>query len=72
MPCKAEEESGLAPADDENAAGRKISRKDIYFLMGEQYYSAFFPHPPQAAQRSFQSSAATFAHWAASGTHLSE
>ena len=37
MPCKAEEESGLAPADDENAAGRKISRKDIYFLMGEQY-----------------------------------
>ena len=37
LPCKAEEESGLAPADDENAAGRKISRKDIYFLMGEQY-----------------------------------
>jgi len=42
LPCKAEEESGLAPADDENAAGRKISRKDIYFLMGEQYKAT--PH----------------------------
>ena len=34
MSCKAEEESGLSPADDENAAGRKINRKDICFLMG--------------------------------------
>ncbi len=38
LPCKAEEESGLAPADDENAAGRKINRKDVCFLVGEQYY----------------------------------
>jgi DNA replication protein DnaC len=35
--CKAEEESGLPPADDENAAGRKINRKDVYSLVGEQY-----------------------------------
>jgi len=35
--CKAEEEGGLTPADDENAAGRKMTRKDVYFLVGEQY-----------------------------------
>jgi hypothetical protein len=33
--CKDEEESGLLPADDKDAAGRKISRKDVYCLMGE-------------------------------------
>jgi hypothetical protein len=33
-PGKDEEESGLAPADDEDAAGRKINRKDVYFLVG--------------------------------------
>jgi hypothetical protein len=27
--CKAEEKSGLLPADDKNAAGRKINRKDV-------------------------------------------
>jgi len=31
---QSEEESGLAPADGENAARRKISRKDVYFFMG--------------------------------------
>jgi hypothetical protein len=35
MPCKDEEKSGLSPADDEDAAGCKISRKDVYYLMGE-------------------------------------
>jgi phosphopantetheinyl transferase len=34
--CKAEEESGLSPADEENTAGQKINRKDVYFLVGEQ------------------------------------
>jgi len=29
LPCEAEEEGGLAPADDENAAGRKRTRKDV-------------------------------------------
>ena len=35
--CKDEEESGLSPADDEDAAERKINRKDVYFFVGEQY-----------------------------------
>ncbi len=30
---KDKEESGLAPADDEDAAGRKINRKDVYLLV---------------------------------------
>jgi len=30
--CKAEAESGLAPAYDENAAGRKIRSKYVYFF----------------------------------------
>ena len=38
--CKAEKESGLTPADDENAAERKISRKDVAYLIGEQYYTS--------------------------------
>ena len=32
-PCKDEEKSGLTPADDKDAAGRKINRKDVYFLV---------------------------------------
>ena len=40
MACKAGEESGLPPAGDENAAGRKINRKVACSLMGEQYQSA--------------------------------
>jgi hypothetical protein len=39
LPCKDEEDSGLSPADDEDAAGQKISPKDVYYLMGEQYYT---------------------------------
>ena len=42
MPCKAEEKSGLSPADDENAAGRKMNRKDVYFFMGGQYKMSRF------------------------------
>lgn len=34
MSCKAEEESGLTPADDENAAGWKIDRKDVCSFSG--------------------------------------
>jgi len=37
LACKAKEESGLPPADDENAAGREINRKDVYSLVGEKY-----------------------------------
>jgi hypothetical protein len=33
-PGKNEEESGLAPADDEDTAGRKISRKDVCSFVG--------------------------------------
>ncbi|MDD4699736.1 MAG: hypothetical protein PHV07_05695 [Oscillospiraceae bacterium] len=33
MSRKAEEDSGLAPADDDNAAGRKLDRKDIYVFI---------------------------------------
>lgn len=33
-PGKDKEESGLAPADNEDDAGRKINRKDVYFLVG--------------------------------------
>lgn len=32
-PGKDEEERGLAPAADEDAVGRKINRKDVYFLV---------------------------------------
>jgi len=34
LACKAEVESGLPPADDENTAGRKINRKDVHALVG--------------------------------------
>ena len=30
------------PADDEDAAERKINRKDIHFLMGDRYF-VFIP-----------------------------
>ena len=29
MPCKEEDESGLAPAEDDDAAGRKIDREEL-------------------------------------------
>ena len=32
-----EEEGGLTPADDEDAAKRKINRKEFNFLIGDQY-----------------------------------
>ena len=38
MFCKDEEDSGLTPTDNEDAAERKIIRKDVYILMGEQYH----------------------------------
>ncbi|MDD4546965.1 MAG: hypothetical protein PHR24_06695 [Oscillospiraceae bacterium] len=31
--CKAEEESGLTPADDNNAVWRKTDRKDVLILL---------------------------------------
>jgi len=34
LPRKAGEENRLTPAGDERAAGRKISRKDVCFLVG--------------------------------------
>ena len=34
LSCETEEESGLAPTDDENAAGWKINRKDVCSLVG--------------------------------------
>ncbi len=39
--CKAGVESGPTPADEENAAGRKINRKDICFSTEEQYQDRF-------------------------------
>ena len=38
LSCKDEEESGLSPADDEDAAEQKINHKDVYYLMGGSYY----------------------------------
>ena len=29
MPCKEEDESGLTPAEDDDAAGRKIDREEL-------------------------------------------
>jgi hypothetical protein len=34
LPGKDKEEFELAPADGEDAAGRKINCKDVYFLVG--------------------------------------
>lgn len=39
--CKAEEQTGLTPADDETAAERENNRKDIDLLMGEQHQMAY-------------------------------
>jgi hypothetical protein len=35
LSCKAEDESGLAPGEDDNAAGRKKGRKDWKVLTWE-------------------------------------
>ena len=42
MFCKEEEEGGLTPADDDDAAKRKINRKEFNFLMGVQYKGDFY------------------------------
>jgi hypothetical protein len=36
LSCKAGEENGLPPADDENAAGREMHREDVRSSMREQ------------------------------------
>ena len=35
--CREEEEAGLTPADDKDAAKRKINRKGFNFLIGDRY-----------------------------------
>ena len=37
MACKAEEESGLSPTDDKNAAGQKIYCEDVFSFVEKQY-----------------------------------
>ncbi len=40
MSCKEEDDSRLTPAEDDDAAGRKIDRKEYLLLIEDQHKSA--------------------------------
>ena len=42
MSCKEEDNGRLTPAEDDDAAGRKIDRKECLLLIENQYKDIFF------------------------------